>query len=78
MVLQVFQYRFVIIFADWETHLVYYFQSHKICFTFLLDIVPWVSEVINEQCVKTCVLIVEKEKLAAHITKPDHLREVSC
>lgn len=76
LVLYVLQHVAVVFLAYIKPDFIYNFKCHQIGFTLLIDCVPCVRKVIDEQRIKTCVLVVKQKQLPSQITKPDHLRQI--
>lgn len=76
LVLDVLQHVAVFFLAYIKSDFIHDFKCHKIGFTLLIDCVPCVRKVIDEQCIKTCVLVVKQKQLPSQITKPNHSRQI--
>jgi len=77
VVLDVLKHVAVIFFCYFEPNFSNNFKSHQVGFTFLVDCVPCIRKVVDEQRIEACVLVVEKKQLPSQISKSDHLRQIS-
>jgi len=77
VVLDVLKQVTIVLFCYIKPNFINDFKSHQIGFTFLVDCVPCIRKVVDEQRIEACVLVVEKKQLPSQISKSDHLRQIS-
>lgn len=59
MILNVLLHLAVVFLVNFKTYLIYDFKRHQVSLALLIDSVPCVCEMVNEQGIKAGVLVVE-------------------